>query len=197
MRVKDINPLDHRKPEHDIDPLFPSRWSPRTFSGEEISGEELARLFEAARWAPSAFNEQPWRFFYARRRGELWPIFFEWMVAANQGWAKDAGALILIASSKTFARNGKPNGTHAFDTGAAWQNLALQGERLGLVVHAMAGFDHDAARRDLKLPGTWAVEAMVAVGWPGEIDDDSVETPNGRKRVSEIAVEGTFEDLAG
>ena len=195
MHVKDLDITEYRKPDHDIDPLFPARWSPRAMRGEELGAGELERLFEAARWAPSAYNEQPWRFFYARRGGALWPMFFDWMVEFNQGWAKDAGALILIASHKTFARNGKPNGTHSFDTGSAWQNLALQGERMGLVVHAMAGFDDDAAHRDLKLPDDWVVEALVAVGLPGEVDTDSGETPSGRKTVAEIAVEGTFEDL--
>lgn len=195
MTVLDIDAHEHRETEHEIDPIFVERWSPRAMSGEPVTREELMRLFEAARWAPSSYNGQPWRFVYALRDTDAWDRFFPWMVEFNQGWTKNAGALVLVVSRKTFEHNGKPATTHSFDTGAAWQNLALQGTRQGLVVHAMQGFDYDAAAETLDLPDHYAVECLVAVGRPGEADslgDDLAEQekPNGRKSVAEIAFEG-------
>src|SRR4030088_2645180 len=118
---------ERRKADHVIDSLFLDRWSPRSMSGEEISEEDLLTLFEAARWAPSSYNNQPWRILYARRYTECWPLFFDLLVDFNKSWVKDAAALLVFISKTNFEHNGKPSITHAFDTGAAWQNLALQG----------------------------------------------------------------------
>ncbi|MGH7790937.1 MAG: nitroreductase family protein, partial [Thermodesulfobacteriota bacterium] len=125
--LKGIDVSRYRKPEFDVDEIFLNRWSPRAMSGEEISEAELMSLFEAAKWAPSSFNNQPWRFLYSRRDSENWGLFFNLLAEFNQAWAKNASALIVIISRKTFDHNGKPSRTHSFDTGAAWQNLALQG----------------------------------------------------------------------
>jgi nitroreductase len=188
---------DHRTPDHPIEPLFLDRWSPRAMSGEPIEESELMRLFEAARWAPSTFNEQEWRFLYARRESSHWPAFFGLLVEANQAWCAKASALIVVISHKVFTKNGNPNLVHTFDTGAAFQNLALQGTTMGLVVHGMGGFDRGRARITLHVPDDYDVEAMVAVGHPGDPAElpqplREREMPSGRKPVGEIAREGPF-----
>lgn len=195
--MKTLTVGDYRKPEYEIDPLFFNRWSPRSMSGEDINREDLMRLFEAARWAPSSYNNQPWRFLYARRDTDPWAVFFDLLVEANRAWAKRAAALIVVVSKKTFDHNGKPSITHSYDTGAAWQNAALQGSLLGLVVHGMQGFNYDKARTVLNVPDEFQVEAMIAVGKPGMKEDlppalQEREFPSERKNVFEIALEGGF-----
>jgi nitroreductase len=185
----------YRTPEFNIEPLFYNRWSPRAMSGEELNKEELYRLFEAAKWAPSAYNNQPWRFLYAMRNTEHWSTFFDLLVEANQMWAKNAAALIVVISKKTFDYNGKPSITHTFDAGAAWQNIDLQGSLMDLVTHGMQGFDYDRARELLNVSDEFQVEAMVAVGKPGKKEDlpdmlQNREFPSDRKPLSEIAIEG-------
>lgn len=187
----------HRTPEHEVDRRFVERWSPRAMTGEPVSEEDLGRLFEAARWAPSSYNAQPWRILYARRDTPAWERFFDLMVEFNQEWTKTAGALLVFVSRKRFERNDEPAPTHSYDTGAAWMSLALQGSRMGLVVHGMQGFDYDRAREVLGVPEVFAVEAMAAVGHPAPKDTlpeemRKNEKPSGRKRVEEIAFEGAF-----
>lgn len=186
-----------RKPEHDVDSIFPSRWSPRAMSGEEISDAELMKLFEAARWAPSSYNNQPWRFLYAKRNTEHWDKFFDLLVEFNQSWAKNAAVLLVILSKKTFERNNKPSVTHRLDTGAAWENMALQGSLMGFVVHGMEGFDYEKARKVLNIPDDYDIEAMAAIGKPGKKEDlpeplQERETPSDRKKISEIIKEGPW-----
>jgi len=189
--------INNRKVEYDISKIFPDRWSPRAMSGEDITKEELMGLFEAARWAPSAYNNQSWRFVYAFKGTVNWKLFFDLLVPQNQVWVKNAAALIVILSKKTFDYNGKPSNTHSFDVGAAWENLALQGSISGLVVHGMSGFDYEKARKVLNIPEEYDVEAMAAVGKPGKKEElpknlQEVEFPSDRKKVSEIAFEGKF-----
>lgn len=188
---------NNREIEYGISPIFPNRWSPRAMSGEEISYNELFSLFEAARWAPSSYNNQPWRFIYAKKNTPDWDVFFNFLAEANKLWVKNAAALIVIISKKTFDYNGKPSITHSFDAGSAWENLALQGSMLGLVVHGMQGFDYEKAREVLKIPEEYQVEAMAAVGKPGKKESlpkemQDKEFPSGRKTISEIAFEGKF-----
>jgi nitroreductase len=180
-----------------VDELFLDRWSPRAMSGEAVSEEELLTLFEAARWAPSSYNNQPWRILYARRETAQWPSFFDLLVEGNRAWAKDAGVLLLFVSKETFDFNGQPYPTHSFDTGAAWENLALQATMLGLVTHGMQGFDYERARTELNIPEGFRVEAMIAVGRPGDPAQlperlREREAPSGRKALPEIACEGAF-----
>ena len=159
-----IKGSDIRKADHPIDKFFLDRWSPRAMSGEPISEQDLMILFEAARWAPSSFNNQPWRILYARRDTPHWQLFFDLLVDANKVWAKNASALLLFISKTTFDHDGSPSRTHSFDTGAAWENLALQGLLKGYVVHGMQGFDYERAKTALKVPEGFSVEAMIAVG---------------------------------
>lgn len=197
MRPTDIDVHEHRRPEHEVGDLFLSRWSPRALAGEDLPHGELMALFEAARWAPSSYNGQPWRFVYARRGTEHWDRLFELMVEFNQQWAQGAAALVVVISRTTFERNGKPARTHSFDTGAAWMSLALEATRRGLVAHAMQGFDYDRAREALGVGEEFSVEAMVAIGRPGQIEDlpegmRDKEIPSGRRPLSEIVFEGTL-----
>jgi nitroreductase len=191
------NVSDHRQADHPIDPIFIHRWSPRAMTGEPISEAELHSLFEAARWAPSSFNEQPWRLLYARRDTPHFQTFFDLLVEGNKAWCGNAAVLIVFVSSKTFARSGKPNPVHVYDCGSAWENLALQGAKMGLVTHGMAGFDGDKARAALNVPEGFDVCAMAAVGRHGDPDKlpealRAKEVPSGRKPVAEIALEGGF-----
>lgn len=189
--------LTVRKPDYDVDPLIVRRWSPRAMSGEALTDDELMTLFDAARWAPSSYNEQEWRFLYATRAGGHWPAFFELLLEGNRAWCDRAGVLVVVTAAMHFTRTGKPNPVHAFDTGAAFQNLALQGAKMGLVVHGMAGFDYERARATLNVPETHAVLAMIAIGRPGDAADlpeplRALEQPSLRKPIREIAREGRF-----
>ena len=188
-----------RKTEHAVDKLFPGRWSPRAFSSETLSREELLSLFEAARWAPSSSNIQPWRFVYATRESAEWAKFVGLMVEFNQSWAKNAAALIVVVSQRESVYQGKTtvSRTHAFDTGAAWQNLALQASLKGLIAHGMAGFDYARAKAELGIPDNFDVQAMIAVGKPGRKEDLSPalqerEAPSDRKPLAELVFEGKF-----
>ena len=188
---------DFRRPDFDIDPIFLNRWSPRSMSGDEISRDLLFSLFEAARWAPSSNNNQPWRFIYTQRNTDYWPIFFDLLTEQNKIWAKNAAALIVVISKTTFDYNEKPARTHSYDAGAAWENLALQGSLKALVVHGMQGFDYDKAKRALNIPDVFQVEAMIAIGKPGKKEDlpeslQEREMPSPRKKLSEIVMEGNF-----
>lgn len=188
---------EFRLPEYEIEPAILKRWSPRAMSGEAITKNELMSLFEAAKWAPSAFNGQPWRFLYAFKESKEWTLFFNLMAETNQLWAKDAGALIVVLSQNNFEYNGKINPTHSFDTGSAWQNIALEASGLGLIAHAVSGFDYEKARQDLKIPADYMVETMIVIGRPGNKEDlpkdfQEREQPSNRKKVAEIAAEGIF-----
>ena len=192
-----IKGSERRQADHPVDPLFIDRWSPRAMSGEEIPPEDLMTLFEAARWAPSSYNNQPWRILYARRNSEQWPLFFNLLVDTNKAWCIHAAALLVLVSKTTFDHNGKPSRTHAYDTGAAWENLALQGFLKGYVVHGMQGFDYERARTDLNIPDGFQVEAMAAVGSPGTVDDlpaelQQRESPNDRRKLEQTVCEGVF-----
>ena len=191
------DPLEHRQADYPIESLFLRRWSPRAMTGEPLSEEHLLTLFVAARWAPSTYNEQEWRFLYARRESAEWPLFFDLLAEGNQVWCKNAAVLVVVLSHKVFVRTGEPNPVHVFDSGAAFENLALQGAAMNLVVHGMMGFDQEKARSALAVPDDYSVNAMIALGHPGNPDDlpDDVrarEVPSGRKPVREIICEGKF-----
>ncbi|HSX04058.1 MAG TPA: nitroreductase family protein [Rhabdochlamydiaceae bacterium] len=186
-----------RKTKYPILPLFLNRWSPRSMTGEEMTDVEIMTLFEAARWAPSSYNNQPWRFIYAKRNTPSWKKIFDLMVEANQTWTKNAALLIVVISHNSFEKNNKKSMTHSYDTGAAWMSLALEGEAKGYVVHGMEGFDYNKARTALEIPNDYTVEAMAAVGkrapkekLPPELQKR--EAPSNRKPLEEIVMEGKF-----
>jgi nitroreductase len=192
-----LNPDDYRKADHPIEPILLRRWSPRAMSGEAITEAEMLTLFEAARWAPSTYNEQEWRFLYARRDTPQWPLFFNLLIEFNQSWCQRAALLAVVLGHKVFQQNGKENPVHLFDCGSAFENLALQGSAMQLVVHGMQGFDYGKARTTLQVPDDYAVVAMFAVGRPGDPADlpESArerEKPSSRKPVQEFICEGGF-----
>src|SRR5438046_10374033 len=139
--IRMLNGSSVRKEDHEIEPFLLHRWSPRAMSGEEISHEELMRLFEAARWAPSSFNAQQWRALYARRGTEHWQTFFDLLVDANKAWAKNAAVLVVFISRKKFEHDEEPSITHSYDAGAAWENFAPAAFPQGLVVKGSQGID--------------------------------------------------------
>lgn len=187
----------NRKAEYPILDAILHRWSPRAMSQEPISNKELMTLFEAARWAPSSYNNQPWQFIYAKQGTQAWHTLFNLLVPFNQSWCENAAVLIVIISQNNFTQTGKPSRTHSFDTGAAWQNLAIQGAAMGLVVHGMEGFDYNRAQKELKIPNDYTIQAMCAVGHPGTSKDLSNELqerekPSNRKPIEEFVYEGSF-----
>jgi len=191
-----------RKTAYGVDHLILNRWSPRSFSGEDLTDQDLFALFEAARWAPSSFNNQPWRFIYAKRGSKHWNTILDLLVDFNKQWCANASVLVVIVSKKTFDYNGKPSVTHQFDSGAAWENLALQATSQGLVTHAMQGFDYERARKDLAIPDEYDVMAMVAIGKKGQKEKllpelQQREVPSDRKPLSEIVMEGKFVNKSG
>jgi nitroreductase len=186
-----------RTSEYSINPLILSRWSPRSMTGEELGDDDIMSLFEAARWAPSSFNNQPWRFIYAKRNTEHWDRLFNLLVDVNKTWAKNAALLAVVISRKNFEFNEKPARTHQFDTGSAWENLALEASSRGIVAHGMQGFDYEKAKTELGIPADFEVMAMIAIGkrgpkenLPTELQDK--EKPNDRKALKDIIMEGTY-----
>jgi nitroreductase len=186
---------------HPIHEIFLERWSPRAFTGEAMPEQDLHTILEAARWAPSSYNSQPWRFLYARRDTPAWDTFLGLLIEANQSWAKRASVLLIVVSSETMLPPGSdkavPSYTHSFDAGAAWGSLALQAKLLGWDAHGMIGFDREAAVSALHVPPGYRVEAAVAIGRRGDASvlPDALkarEKPNDRKPLAEIALDGGF-----
>lgn len=168
------------------------RWSPRAYSDQPVSPESLKEVFEAARWAASSFNEQPWRFLVGHRGDETYKKIFDSLVEFNQSWAKSAPVLILSVAKKTFTQNGSPNQFGLHDTGAATAYLSLQATALGFHTHSMAGFDQDKAHKAFNIPDDFQTGAVTALGYLGDADtlpDQLKQTeiaPRQRKLLAEI-----------
>ncbi|MFL6845486.1 MAG: nitroreductase family protein [Allosphingosinicella sp.] len=194
--------MAERQPDHPVYQLFLERWSPRAFDGSDLPEEDLLTMFEAARWAPSAFNSQPWRFLYARRGDENWERFLRLLIPWNQGWAHTASALVYILSDTlpfTDKATGEPqpSTTHSFDSGAAWACLAVQAARMGWLAHGMSGIQYELARSELGIPERFALNAACAIGRigdPAQLDEKlrAREFPSGRKPVAEFAYKGSW-----
>lgn len=179
-----------RKYNHDILSLIKERWSPRAFSKKAVPREDLMAILEAARFAPSCFNEQPW-FFMVADDAESLKDMGSVLMDKNYLWAKNAPVLILMLSRKKFERNGKDNNYHDFDTGTAWGFLALEAVKRGYQTHAMAGVKKKLAREIFKVPEDIHVIGMIALGSKGSIEnlDDTFkedESPSSRKPLEEI-----------
>jgi len=186
-----------RKSGYPIHPLILGRCSPRAMTGEDMTDDELMGLFEAARWAPSSFNNQSWRFIYAKRNTPHWAKLFDALVEGNKQWAVKASVLVVVVSKNTFDHNNKPARTHTFDTGSAWMALALEASHRNFVAHGMEGFDYDKIKKSLNIPDGYTVEAMIALGKPAPKDTlppdiAAREVPSMRRPLSEIVFEGTF-----
>ncbi|MCI4680098.1 nitroreductase family protein [Rhodoblastus acidophilus] len=184
-----------------VSSLFIGRWSARAMTGEPIPDKVLFALFEAARFAPSSNNSQPWRFAYARRGKPAFDKFHACLSDSNRVWASKASALALVASKAAFTPEGgsepRVSGSSSFDTGAAWASLAFQAALLGWSTRAMGGFDHDLARAAAGAPESLKLEAMIAIGKRGDPlllpeERRAFEKPNRRKKIEEIVFAGGF-----
>jgi nitroreductase len=149
-------------------PIIHTRWSPRSYSEREVAPADLARVFEAARWAASSYNEQPWRFLVGSRDSLTYKKIFDSLGAPNQAWAGAAPVLILGAAKTKFTHNDAPNRVALYDLGAAASYLTLQAAALGLATHQMAGFDVEAARKAFEIPENFVLGAVIALGYQGE-----------------------------
>jgi nitroreductase len=173
--------------------LIRSRWSPRAFSSRDVSAKDLNTILDAARWAASSYNEQPWRFLVARKSDPAaFQVFLNLLVPANQSWAGTAPVLIIMAAKKTFSHNGSPNYYALHDAGQALAHLFLQATALGLHAHGMAGFDRERARTELQIPADYELGAAVALGYlgsPDQLNESHQKTevaPRQRKPLNEI-----------
>jgi nitroreductase len=194
--------MTDRRADHPIDPLFLERWSPRAFDGSEVPDADLETMFEAARWAPSAFNSQPWHFLYAKRGDANWELFLSLLIPFNAGWAQTASVLVYIVSDSlpfTDRKTGEPapSTTHSFDAGAAWVSLALQATRMGYHAHGMSGIQYDLARAELGLPDRYQLNAACVIGRIGDLGqlDEKLqarEHPSDRKPQAEFVHAGGF-----
>ncbi|MDX1451910.1 MAG: nitroreductase family protein [Oleiphilaceae bacterium] len=172
-----------------LDPRFVARWSPRAFEKIELTPVVIKRLIEAARWAPSCFNEQPWRFYTSSAQN--FEDYLGLLAEANQSWAKDCAVIGFLVATKTFAKNGKTNAHARFDCGAAWMSLCLQARHEGLYAHGMAGVDFEKATEYLQLDDSEELVMAFAVGKLADLSQLSAEqrekeTPNSRKPLDDI-----------
>jgi len=156
-----------------IHPILADRWSPRAFdAAKPVEHEKLLTCLEAARWAPSCFGDEPWRFIVCDRTSDesTWKQMLTCLAQKNQEWAKNAPVLLLACSASVFRKNGNPNRWGSYDTGAASISLCLQAEALGLVTHQMGGFDADAARQTFHIPDDFTPMAAMALGYQADAD---------------------------
>ncbi len=165
-----VEATKHAPPVPGVEENILRRWSPRAFADREVSAEQLKKLFEAARWAASSYNEQPWRFLVGRKGDETYRKIFDSLIEFNQSWANSAPVLMLSVGKKTFAQNGNPNHYALHDTGAATANLALQATASGLHTHSMAGFDNEIARAAFGIPDDYEIGAVTAIGYLGNVE---------------------------
>jgi len=185
--------------DHPVHELIRERWSPRAFGTQSVSDDDLASMLEAARWAPSSRNEQPWRFVVTTRATpEEHQVVFDVLDAGNQKWAGQAPVLMIVAAKKRFARDGKPNAHALYDTGAAVAFLTLEATARGLVLHQLAGFDRDRAAASLGIPEPFEPVVAIALGHPAEPGSVAPElaererAPRARKSQSELAFRGRW-----
>lgn len=185
-----------RRSGYPIDAQFIDRWSPRAFTERPVTHEQVLTVLEAARWAPSASNLQPWRFFYGVRGEPEFDTLLSLLVPFNEGWARHAGALVFITSVTSFDGT-RQNATGSFDAGSAFMSLSLQAHAMGLAAHGMAGIDYAKAPLVLQLPDNLKVEAAVAIGYRGDAAALSEalqkrEQPSQRQPLADIVFKGHF-----
>jgi nitroreductase len=185
-----------------IHELLANRWSGRAYdAGKAVSQQQVVSLLEAARWAPSCFGDQPWRYVFCNKADNMqaWQAAFDCLVPGNQGWAVNAPVLLLICADTLFGHNDKPNKWAAYDTGAATENLCLQATALGLMAHQMGGFDADKARATFKVPERYQILAMVTVGYQAAVESLSGEVKErelaarSRKPLEELFFNGVWQ----
>jgi len=194
------NHVKHASTDHPILEVLAHRWSPYVYAPRPVERKKLLTCLEAARWAPSSYNEQPWSFLIAEREDEeAFRTMLDCLVEANQAWAANAGVLLLTVAAKNFSRNGKPNAVAEHDIGLAAGKLTAQATALGLAVHQMAGIDREKVRQTYNVPATHAPLTAIAIGYAGDAsharDAQFVErdaTPRSRKPLAEIVFHGTW-----
>lgn len=190
---------NHRESQYPIEALFLDRWSPRAFTGEVIAEDQLLTILDAAHWAPSSANQQPWRFIYALKGSEHFETLLGLLNESNQEWAKNASALLFVVS-RGFSGDiseGRKSYTHSFDSGTAWGYFAIQAQLSGFHAHGMGGIKHEEIMQTFAIPEGYRVEAGIALG---RLADKSVlsernqerEFPSQRKALSEVAFNGKF-----
>jgi nitroreductase len=193
-------PAITQTPIHD---LLASRWSGRAYDATRpVTPEQVIGLMEAARWAPSCYGDQPWRFIVWDRNSNSnaggWQQAFDCLSPGNQGWVKNAPLLLLVTADTLFNHNGQPNRWAQYDSGAAAENLCLQAEALGLMAHQMGGFDADKARAAFDIPSQYTPMAMIAVGYPADHATFSTEVqqretaPRKRRALGELFFAGAW-----
>jgi nitroreductase len=195
--AKEVHELKKAPDVEGVLPAILHRWSPRAFTEKDVSARDLETIFEATRWAPSSFNEQPWRFLVGRRNSETYKKIHDVLSPFNKMWAAQAPVLILGAAKTRFSHNGEPNRVAFFDLGAASAYLVLQASVLGLAAHQMAGFDVEAARKAFGVPDEYVFGSVIALGYQGEpaalphekMQEQEV-APRTRKELREFVWEG-------
>ncbi|MGD0830415.1 MAG: nitroreductase family protein [Terracidiphilus sp.] len=193
LSAAEVNELKKAVATNGVLPAILERWSPRSFADRDVSLADLKKIFEAAHWAASSYNEQPWRFLVCPRNSLTYKKIFETLVVQNQAWAGSAPVLILGVTKTKFSHNDAPNRVALYDLGAAASYLTLQASALGLACHQMAGFDPEAARQAFAIPEDYAIGAVIALGYQGEPAALSNErlvaqetAPRTRKNLSEF-----------
>lgn len=195
LTAVEVNQMKYAQPSTGgVLPVILERWSPRSFDGRDVSSADLRTIFEAGRWAPSCYNEQPWRFLVGHRNSETYNKIFEALVPSNQEWAKNVAVLILGVARTRFSHNDTPNNYAAHDLGTAMGYMALQATELGLAAHQMAGFDWAKAREAFAIPETYAMGSVMALGYRGEVSElperfqAQEQSPRSRKPLGEFVL---------
>jgi nitroreductase len=191
----EINKMKYAQPSTEgVLPVILERWSPRAFADRDVSPADLKTIFEAARWAPSSYNEQPWRFFVGHRNSETYKKIFDTLVPFNQGWAGTAAVLILGVAKTRFGHNDSPNNYVLHDLGAANGFMTLQAAAMGIATHQMAGFDQAKAREAFDIPEAYAIGSVMAIGYHGDLSSleepyqAQEQSPRSRKPLSEMVL---------
>ncbi len=187
------------KTKHKVIETIKNRWSPRSFSDKLIDNESISSLFEAASWAASAFNEQPWRFIYATKdNSKVYNQILGCLIEWNQNWAKSAPLLILAIAKLNFTHNNEPNRTAFYDLGQAIGQMGLQASSMGLFIHQMSGFDHNKAEKEFNIPDGFTAVSVLAVGYLGNTKnlDETLkkmeETARTRNKLDDFVFTGNF-----
>ena len=193
LSIEQVNALK-QAPVEGMSSILAHRWSPRSFKETPVSANDLRIILEAARWAASSSNLQPWRFLVGVKGSETHTKIFETLVGFNQGWAGKPGVLILGFAELKDSK-GNPNHYAVYDLGQAAVSLVIQATALGLATHSMAGFDHEAARKAFNLTEEYALGAVIAIGYqddPSAIANEQMLqreiAPRERKPLGEIAL---------
>jgi nitroreductase len=202
LTAVEVKELKQASTAEEVLAVVRKRWSPRAFADREVSQADLRKIFEAARWAPSSFNEQPWRFIVGLSGTETHKKIVSALGGFNQAWAPKAPVLILGVARKSFSHNDSPNGYAFFDLGAATGFVTLQAAELGIATHQMAGFDQGIARRELGIPDTFDIGSVMALGYQGEpstLGNERLQaqelSPRARRPLSEIVLRAWDEPL--